>query len=116
MKKEGVNCKECGWPMSYDDKFCGRCGANYEVKKSVDGFKLVATSGKLIIFVLMIFVAVIGSIFLFPFGLLSWIIPGAIYQQWFGSKKDLKECRCCHKMISKEAGECPKCGCPRPIY
>lgn len=111
---EGKNCLNCGWPMEHNELYCSHCGMEYQPKKSVNN--PLEMSLKLIIFVVMILVAIIGSIFLFPIGLLSWVIPGAVYQQWFGSKKDLKECRCCHRRISKEAVECPKCGCPRPIY
>lgn len=117
MREEGTNCKECGWPAKYSDKFCGHCGAilGGEKKKEGDEFKLIGYGFKVFILVVTLFLAVIGSVFLFPIGFLAWIIPVAIYQQWFGSKSKLKECRCCHKKISKEALECPKCGCPHPI-
>lgn len=114
MKKEGMNCRSCGYPMDLTEKYCGRCGELYG--NPVEKSNPIITTIKLFIFVLMIIVAIIGSVLLFPIGLLSWIIPVAVYQQWFGSKKDLKECRCCHKRISKEADECPRCGCPHPTY
>ncbi len=116
MKNEGMNCKKCGWPMQYSDKYCGHCGATNGVKNNVGGIKLLNVSVKVVILIIMIFVAIIGTIFLFPIGFLSWIIPGAIYQQWFGSKSKLRECRCCHKKMSREAAECPKCGCPHPTF
>lgn len=116
MKEEGMNCRECGWPMSYDDKFCGHCGATYEVKKENIGFKVFLTSIKGIVFIFFLIPALLISIVAFPFGLLSLIFPGALYYSWFGAGKNLNKCRCCGKMISKEAKECPKCGCPNPIY
>lgn len=114
MRDEGMNCKSCGNPMEYGELYCGRCGNPYTQKNNNNDVTLLLGFGKIGVIVFSVIICLVFSVILFPIGLLFWIVPFGMYSQWFGSKSKLKECRCCHKQISKEALECPKCGCPHP--
>lgn len=113
----GKNCRTCGWPMEDYEKFCGHCGSEYTPPENpFKEWNLIKKSGQLIIFTIFLIAALFSSLVAFPFGLLTLMFPGAMYYEWWGPGKNMKKCRCCGKRISKEATECPKCGCPRPIY
>lgn len=100
--------------MEDHEQFCGHCGTESVQKKENVGFKIFESGIKGFVFIFFLIPSLFVALIAFPFGLLALIFPASLYYAWWGAGKNLEKCRCCGKQISKEAHECPKCGCPRP--